>query len=57
MFGIAGKIGALDMKGDVHVYEVEDVNKEKLHILVKDFGYGYSFNNDTLEKVCKMELA
>jgi len=45
------------MKGDVHVYEVEDVNKEKLHILVKDFTYGYSFNKDTLDKVCKMVIA
>ena len=57
MFGIAGHIGALDMKGDVHVYQDEDNNKEKIHIMIKDFTYGYSFNNDTLEKVCKMELA
>lgn len=54
MFGIAGKIGALDMKGDVHVYQDEDNNKEKIHIMVKDFSYGYSFNKDTLDKVCKM---
>ena len=57
IYGVAGRIGMLDMKGDVHTYEVEDVNKEKVHILIKDFSYGYSFNNDTLEKVCKMVLA
>lgn len=57
LFGIAGAIGRLDMKGDTHVYQDEDNNKEKLHIMIKDFTYGYSFNNDTLEKVCKMVIA
>lgn len=57
MFGIAGKIGVLDMKGDVHVYQHEDNNKEKIHIMIKDFTYGYSFNKDTLEKIYKVELA
>lgn len=45
------------MKGDIHVYQDEDNNKEKIHIMVKDFTYGFSYNNDTLEKVCKMVLA
>lgn len=57
LFGIAGKIGALDLKGDVHVYQDEDNNKEKIHIMIKDFSYGYSFNTDTLDKVCKMVIA
>ena len=37
LFGVAGKIGTLDMKGDVHVYQDEDNNKEKIHIMIKDF--------------------
>lgn len=57
LFGIAGKIGNLDMKGSVNVYQTEDTNKEKFHLKFADFTYGYSFNNDTLEKVCKMEIA
>ena len=57
LFGVAGKIGTLDMKGDVHVYQDEDNNKEKIHIMIKDFTYGFSYNNDTLEKVCKMVIA
>lgn len=57
MFGIAGTIGELDMKGDVHVYQTEEVNKEKVEILIKDFTYGVALNADTLEKVVKMVLA
>ena len=45
------------MRGDTHVYQHEDNNKEKVHIMIKDFTYGYAFTKDTLEKVCKMVLA
>jgi len=56
IFGIAGKIGALDMKGDVHVYEEENINKEMIHIKVADFTYGYSFNNDSIENMCVIAI-
>lgn len=56
IFGIAGKIGALDMKGDVHVYEEENINKEMIHLKVADFTYGYSFNADSLENMCVIAI-
>lgn len=56
IFGIAGKIGALDMKGDVHVYEEENINKEMIHIKVADFTYGYSFNKDSIENMCVIAI-
>lgn len=57
IYGIAGKVGTLDMKGEVHTYETEETNKEVIDIKVADFTYGYSFNKDTLENVFKVVLA
>lgn len=56
IFGIAGKIGSLHMKGEIKTYEVEDVNKEVIHLMWKNFTYGYAFNKDTLENVVKAVL-
>ena len=56
MFGIAGQIGSLTRRGDVNVYQVENPNTEQIHILFKDFVYGFAFNADTLQKVCKVVL-
>lgn len=44
IFGIAGKIGNLDMKGELHVYETMDNNKEAVNIKIADFTYGYAIN-------------
>lgn len=44
IFGIAGKIGTLDMKGDLHVYETLDNNKEAVSIKIADFTYTYAIN-------------
>lgn len=57
MFGIAGKIGSLDMKGEVHTYETMNNNKETVDLKIADFTYGYAFNKDTLENVCKVVFA
>lgn len=57
MFGISGKIGALDMKGEVHTYETENNNKETIDLKIADFTYGYSFNKNSLENVCKVVFA
>lgn len=54
LFGISGKIGTLDMKGEVHTYETMDNNKEVVNLKIADFTYGYAFNKDTLENVCKV---
>lgn len=56
IFGIAGKIGTLDMKGEVHIYEDMDNDNERVELKIKDFTYGWSFNKDTLDNVCKIVL-
>lgn len=57
IFGIAGKIGTLNMKGEIKVYEDSDNNKEKFHLLFKGFTVGIAFNKDTLENIVKVEVA
>jgi len=52
IFGIAGKIGTLDMKGDLHVYETMDNNKEAVNIKFADFTYGYAITK--IENVAKI---
>ena len=56
VFGIAGKIGSLDMRGDVHVYQSEDIDDEKVHIKVADFTYGYAFSEAAADHVAKIVL-
>lgn len=57
IFGVCGKIGSLDMKGDVRTYETENNNKETIDLKITGFTYGYSFNKDTLENVCKVIIS
>lgn len=57
MFGVCGKIGVLNMKGEVKVYQDMDNNKEVVHLMFKDFTYGYAFNAIALENVIKMDLS
>lgn len=45
IFGCAGTIGALDMKGEIHVYEDMDNSNEKVIIRVKDFTYSVGITN------------
>lgn len=52
IFGISGKIGALDMKGDLHVYETMDNQSESVKIKIADFTYGYAITN--IDKVAKI---
>lgn len=57
VFGIAGKIGALDQKGEVHVYQDENHSKEVVNIWIKDFTYGIALYKDSLENVAKIVLS
>lgn len=57
LFGIAGKIGDLDMRGEIRVLETMDNNTEKVSVKVTGFEFGYAFNANTLEKVCKAVMA
>lgn len=54
IFGVAGKIGALDMKGELHTYEDMDNSNEKVIIRVKDFTYSVGITN--IENCAKMVL-
>lgn len=55
IFGIAGKIGNLDMKGDIHVYQDMNNQSEQIHIMLKDFTYGFAITR--IENVCKMVMS
>lgn len=54
IFGVAGKIGSLDMKGDIHVYEDMDNANEVVRVRVKDFTYGFAITK--IENVAKIVL-
>lgn len=57
LFGVAGKIGTLNMKGDVKIYQDADNNREAYHLMFKNFTYGYAFNDSALENIAKVVLA
>lgn len=54
IFGVAGKVGALDMKGELHTYEDMDNSNEKVIIRVKDFTYTVGITN--IENCAKIVL-
>lgn len=52
IFGVAGKIGTLDQKGDIRVYETMDNNAEKVDVKITGFEYGYCIHDiDNLAKI------
>lgn len=55
MFGFAGKIGSLDMKGEIHTYQDEDNQHERIHLMVKDFTYGYCIHH--IDRIAKMTFS
>lgn len=56
VFGVAGKIGRLTMRGEMKVYETENNNKEKIELKACGFTYGWAFESAAAEKVCKVVL-
>lgn len=52
IFGLAGKIGTLDMKGEIHTFEDMDNSHERVHLMVKDFTFGYAVTH--ISKVAKI---
>ena len=54
VFGIAGKIGTLDMKGSLRMYETFDNTAEKVDIKLTGFEYGFMISNP--ENVCKLTI-
>lgn len=55
IFGIAGKLGTLDQRGDIRVYETMDNNAEKVNVKVTGFEYGYCITD--IENVAKIAMA
>ena len=55
IFGVAGKIGTLDQKGDIRVYETMDNNAEKVDVKIAGFEYGYCIND--IENLAKITMA
>ena len=55
IYGIAGKVGTLDQKGEIHVYEDLDNSNEKLKLKIADFTYGFCITD--ISKVAKMTIA
>jgi len=55
IFGIADKIGNLDMKGDIHVYQDMNNQQEQVHLMLKDFTYGFAITH--IDKVAKIVMA
>lgn len=52
IFGVAGKIGQLDMRGDLRVYETMDNNKELVQLKVTGFEFGHCITD--ISKVAKI---
>lgn len=57
IFGVAGRIGTLTQKGDIRTYEVENPSREYVHLMWKDYTFGYAISPTALEKVAKIVLA
>lgn len=55
IFGVAGKVGQLDMRGDLRVYETMDHNKERVDLKITGFEYGYCITD--IEKVAKITFS
>ena len=54
IYGIADKIGTLDMKGEIHTYQDMNNQNEKVHIMLKDFAYGFMLTH--IENFAKVTL-
>nr|DAF93865.1 MAG TPA: Major capsid protein [Siphoviridae sp. ctZd434] len=55
IYGIADHIGSLDMKGEIHTYQDMNNQSEKVHIMLKDFTYGFMLTN--IENFAKVTLS
>lgn len=56
VFGVSAKIGTLSMRGDIAVYQEDNINRENFHIKIAGFNYGYTFGGDAAKKVVKAVL-
>lgn len=54
IYGIADKIGTFDMRGEAHTYQDMNNQGEKIHIMLKDFNYGFMLTH--IENFAKVTL-
>lgn len=54
IFGIAGKIGNLDMRGQLRVYETFDHKRETVELKITGFEFGYAINK--IDKIAKIVM-
>jgi len=54
IYGVAGKVGNLDMRGQLNVYQDMDNSNEKVIIRVKDFTYSVALTN--IENAAKISI-
>lgn len=55
IFGIAGKIGECDMRGELRMYETYDNNAEKVHL--KFTGYEFQYAIFYLDKIARIHFS
>lgn len=55
VFGVAGKIGQVQTRGNARVLEQEDINAERIHLKVAGYSFGYAISD--LDKVAKIVMA
>lgn len=55
VFGAAGKVGNIDMRGELVVLQDTDINKQKLHLILTNFVFGWAFTD--LSKAAKIVIA
>lgn len=55
IFGIAGQVGNLDMKGDIHVFQDMNNQSEQVHVMLKDFTYSFAITK--IENCAKIVLS
>lgn len=52
VLGVAGKIGELDMRGDLRVYQMPNYNREVIGLKITGFEFGLAINKP--DKACKI---
>lgn len=55
IYGIAGKVGYLDMKGDIHTFQDMNNQQEQVHLMLKDFTYSLAITK--IENIAKMVMS
>ena len=55
VFGVAGKIGNIQTRGEARVLEDEDINREMVHLKVTGYTFGWTITD--IAKAAKIVMA